>query len=242
MWTHYTAASEEIVPPQRQKSQNQISPSASASHCLLLPSSKKSFLWGYWGCFYCFSWGAERKGGCSFCKYTLNPTEKLRAETRQAAAQQHSLWLLLKHRGLCSWNKTYPAFPWLGEPSRGAGGSLFPRAFQTWLPCKVEGSGSNILNEVSPINCFKSCPPSPWESSKSTRPLVIYSKEQPNSMKIGHFLILSSLCSASLFVSDSRSQLQRKIRGQIWDCSLAVLPGADLLPGTAESSPAKQLC
>lgn len=29
------------MPPQRQKSQNQISPSASASHGLLLPSSKK---------------------------------------------------------------------------------------------------------------------------------------------------------------------------------------------------------
>lgn len=65
------------------------------------------------GFFYYFSWGAERKGGCYFCKYVLNPPEKLRAETSQAAARQHSLWLLLKHKVLHGWNKIYPAFLWL---------------------------------------------------------------------------------------------------------------------------------
>lgn len=112
MWTHYTAASEEIVPPQRQKSQNQISSSASASHCLLFLPLKKVCS-GVIGVFLLFFLGSREEGRPFFLQIYTEPPEKLRAETSQAAAWQHGLWLLLKHKVLHSWNKIYPAFAWL---------------------------------------------------------------------------------------------------------------------------------
>lgn len=96
--------------------------------------------------------------------------------------------------------------------------------------CKVEGSGSNTLNEVSPIKCFKPCPSSPWELSNITSPLVFDSKEQPNSMKIGCFCIFSSLCSAVLFVwwwkpaPGAGWSLWEESRVQAWDSSITDLP------------------
>lgn len=73
----------------------------------------KKFALGSSGFFTGFFLGSTEEWRLLFLQIYTEPPEKLGAETSQAAARQHSLWLLLKHEVLCSWNKISPAFPWL---------------------------------------------------------------------------------------------------------------------------------